>query len=47
MTRTAADLNFPEQEFTAGHTRLRELAGESVFTVFQRLASSPRGLTEA
>jgi hypothetical protein len=32
---------------TVGQTPgLRELADASVFTVFQRVASSPRGLTE-
>jgi Mg2+-importing ATPase len=32
---------------TTGEARLQELAEASVFTVFQRLAGSPRGLTEA
>jgi Mg2+-importing ATPase len=46
MTGTAAGLNSRERLVLADDARLRELADVPVFTLFQRVASSPRGLTE-
>lgn len=46
MTATAAGLTSRERLISADHARLAELADVPVFTLFQRVASSPRGLTE-
>ena len=47
MTGTAAGLTSRGRLFSADHDRLEELADVPVFTLFQRLDSSPRGLTES
>ena len=47
MTQTVAGLTSQELRDVADDARLRELAEAPVFTVFQRVATSPRGLTEA
>jgi Mg2+-importing ATPase len=46
MTETVAGLTSQELRDVADDARLRELAEAPVFTVFQRVATSPRGLTE-
>ncbi|HXL62579.1 MAG TPA: cation-transporting P-type ATPase, partial [Mycobacterium sp.] len=46
MTGTAAGLASGELRGVADNVRLAELADAPVFTVFQRLETSPRGLTE-
>ncbi|PXX06629.1 magnesium-translocating P-type ATPase [Mycolicibacterium moriokaense] len=46
MTETVAGLTAQELRDVADDARLRELAEAPVFTVFQRVATSPRGLTE-
>src|ERR1700676_4011380 len=46
MTGTAAGLASGELRGVADNVRLAELADAPVFTVFQRLATSPRGLSE-
>src|ERR1700681_2365240 len=46
MTGTAAGLTTRERPISADHARLKELADVPVFTLFQRVAGSPRGLTE-
>jgi P-type Mg2+ transporter len=46
MTETAPAPTWQELRDVADDARLRELAEASAFTVFQQLASSPRGLTE-
>src|ERR1700730_17596838 len=46
MTETVIGLTSQELRDVADDARLRELAEAPVFTVFQRVASSPRGLTE-
>ena len=46
MTGTAAGLAAGELRGVADNVRLAELADAPVFTVFQRLETSPRGLTE-
>src|SRR6478736_3813021 len=46
MTQTVAGLSSQGLRDVADDARLRELAEAPVFTVFQRLATSPRGLTE-
>jgi P-type Mg2+ transporter len=46
MTETVTGLTSQELRDVADDARLRELAQAPVFTVFQRVATSPRGLTE-
>ena len=46
MTGTAAGLTSRARLISADDARLKELADLPVFTLFQRVASSPRGLTE-
>src|SRR6185312_417990 len=46
MTETVAGLTSQVLRDVADDARLRELAEAPVFTVFQRVATSPRGLTE-
>ena len=46
MTATAAGLTSRAHPISADDARLKELADLPVFTLFQRVASSPRGLTE-
>jgi P-type Mg2+ transporter len=46
MTGTAAGLTSRAHPISADDARLKELADLPVFTLFQRVASSPRGLTE-
>ena len=46
MTGTAAELPVVQRLGVDDDARLRELADAPVFTVFQQLAGSPRGLTE-
>jgi P-type Mg2+ transporter len=46
MTATAAGLTSRAHPISADDARLQELADLPVFTLFQRVASSPRGLTE-
>ena len=46
MTDQTARQGSPRRLGVDEHGRLRELADVPVFTVFQQVASSPRGLTE-
>src|SRR5712672_193696 len=46
MTETVVGLTSQELRDVADDARLRELAEAPVFMVFQRVAASPRGLTE-
>ena len=47
MTAPVAHSAVSQRVAAATEARLRELADAPVFTVFQQLGGSPRGLTEA